>query len=75
MDVTLTHTTYLSIVANHVHLFMEKIFPDSCGLVQQDNAPKMLQEWFEERNNEFEVLTWPSNSLDLNSWDVLDKEV
>ncbi|KAK3557213.1 hypothetical protein QTP70_026124, partial [Hemibagrus guttatus] len=49
----------------------------------QDNAPchkaKMVQEWFDEHNNEFEVLTWPPNSPDLNPiehlWDVLDKQV
>ncbi|KAK3543947.1 hypothetical protein QTP70_031854 [Hemibagrus guttatus] len=37
------------------------------------------QEWFDEHNNEFEVLTWPSNSPDLNPiehlWDVLDKQI
>jgi len=42
---------------------METVFPGGCGLFQQDNAPchkaKMVQEWFEEHNNEFEVLTWP----------------
>ena len=47
-DVILTRTTYLSIVADHVHPFMEKVFPDGCGLFQQDNAPyhkaKMIQE-------------------------------
>ncbi|KAK3562823.1 hypothetical protein QTP86_010397 [Hemibagrus guttatus] len=81
--VTLTRTTYLSIVADHVHPFMETLFPDVCGLFQQDNAPchkaKMLQEWFDEHNNEFEVLTCPPNSPDLNPiqhlWDVLDKQV
>ena len=35
----------------------------------------MVQEWFEEHNNKFEVLTWPPNSQDLNPvehlWDVL----
>ena len=39
----------------------------------------MVQEWFEEHNNEFEVLTWPPNSPDLNLikhlWDVLNKQV
>ncbi|KAK3541531.1 hypothetical protein QTP86_029169 [Hemibagrus guttatus] len=37
------------------------------------------QEWFDEHNNQFEVLTWPPNSPDLNPvqhlWDVLDKQV
>ncbi|KAK3539129.1 hypothetical protein QTP86_026698, partial [Hemibagrus guttatus] len=49
----------------------------------QDNAPchkaEMLQEWFDDHNNQFEVLTPPPNSPDLNPvqhlWDVLDKQV
>ncbi|KAK3529377.1 hypothetical protein QTP70_029484, partial [Hemibagrus guttatus] len=53
VDVTLTRSTYLSIVADH--------------------------EWFYEHNNQFEVLTWPPNSPDLNPiehlWDVLNKQV
>ena len=60
VNVTMTHTTYLSIVADHVHPFMETVFPDGCGLFQQDNKPchkaKMVQEWFEEHSNKFEVL-------------------
>ncbi|KAK3532978.1 hypothetical protein QTP70_006210 [Hemibagrus guttatus] len=59
-DVTLTRTTYLSIVADHVHPFMETVFPHGCGLFQQDNVPchkaKMVQEWFDEHNNKFEKL-------------------
>ena len=31
-------TTYLNIVANPVHPFMETVFPDGCGLFQQDNG-------------------------------------
>ncbi|KAK3537253.1 hypothetical protein QTP70_005482 [Hemibagrus guttatus] len=50
---------------------------------KQDNAPchkaEMVQEWFDEHNNQFEVLTPPPNSPDLNPtqhlWDVLDKQV
>ena len=38
VDVTLTRTTYQSIVADHVHPFMETVFPGGCGLFQQDNA-------------------------------------
>ncbi|KAK3535325.1 hypothetical protein QTP70_007940 [Hemibagrus guttatus] len=82
VDVTLTRSTYLSIAADHVHPFMETLFPDGCGLFQQDNAPchkaEMVQEWFDDHNNQFEVLT-PPNSPDLNPiqnlWDVLDKQV
>ena len=33
--------TYLNIVADHLHPFMETVFLDGCGLFQQDNA-----EWF-----------------------------
>ncbi|KAK3512371.1 hypothetical protein QTP70_007358, partial [Hemibagrus guttatus] len=48
-----------------------------------DNAPchktEMVQEWFDEHNNQFEVLTWPPNSTDLNPiqhlWNVLDKQI
>ncbi|KAK3528924.1 hypothetical protein QTP70_012853 [Hemibagrus guttatus] len=58
VDVTLPRITYLSIVADHVHPFMETVFPDGCGLFQQDNArchkAKMVQEWFDKHNNEFE---------------------
>ncbi|KAK3558608.1 hypothetical protein QTP86_021665 [Hemibagrus guttatus] len=83
VDVTVTRSNYLNIVTDHVHPFMETLFPDGCGLFQQDNAPchkaEMLQEWFDEHNNRFEVLTPPPNSPDLNPiqhlWDVLDKLV
>lgn len=65
------------------HLFMETVFPTGYGLFQQDNAPchetKMVQEWFEERNNRFEVLTWLLNSPDLctieHVRDVLENQV
>ncbi|KAK3523387.1 hypothetical protein QTP86_029885, partial [Hemibagrus guttatus] len=82
LDVTLTRTTYLSIVADHVPPLMETLFPDVCGLFQQDNVPcykaKMVQKWFDEHNNQFEVLTPPPKSPDLSPiehlWDELDKQ-
>lgn len=53
-DVTLTHNTYLNIVADQVYPFMGTVFPDCIGLTQQDNIPchtlKIFQEWFEEHD-------------------------
>ncbi|MCI4388989.1 hypothetical protein PGIGA_G00092540 [Pangasianodon gigas] len=65
----------------HRHPFM--VFPNGSGLFQRDNASchtvKIVQEWFEEHDKVFKVLTWPPNSPDLNPighlWDVLDKQV
>ncbi|KAJ8276573.1 hypothetical protein COCON_G00083250, partial [Conger conger] len=60
VDVNLTHATYLNIVADQVHPFMATVFPDGSGLFQQDNAPchtaHIVQEWFEEHEEEFKVL-------------------
>ncbi|KAK3570549.1 hypothetical protein QTP86_022085 [Hemibagrus guttatus] len=60
VDVILTCATCLNILADHVHCFGEPVFRDSCGLFQQDNAQfhkaKMVQEWFNEHNNEFEPI-------------------
>ena len=60
-------TTYQSILADHEHPFMETVFPDGCGLFQQDNVPqrKNGSGWFKE-HNKFEMLTWPPNSPDLS---------
>lgn len=57
VDDTLIRSTYLSIVTDLVHPFMETVFPD-CSV--------MVQEWFEEHNNHFEVLPWLPKSPDLN---------
>ncbi|KAK3551827.1 hypothetical protein QTP70_029006 [Hemibagrus guttatus] len=53
------------------------------AITVQDNAPchkaEMVQEWFDDHNNQFEVLTPPPHSPDLNPiqhlWYVLDKQV
>ncbi|GBL79301.1 hypothetical protein AVEN_92511-1 [Araneus ventricosus] len=47
---------------------------------QQDNAPchkaQIVLEWFEEHTDEFHLMSWPSNLLDLNPmehiWDVTE---
>lgn len=54
-DVTLTHLTQLSIVADQVQTFMATVFLNGNGLFQQGNAPKIVQEWFEEYDKEFKA--------------------
>ncbi|MCI4395292.1 hypothetical protein PGIGA_G00178730 [Pangasianodon gigas] len=59
VDVTLTCTTYLNIVADQVYPFMVTEFPNGSGLFHQDNAPchtaKIVQEWFEEHDKELKI--------------------
>ncbi|GBM31547.1 hypothetical protein AVEN_247242-1 [Araneus ventricosus] len=53
------------------------------GIYQQDNArchtARSVCAWFEEHQDEFTLLPWPANSLDLNPienlWDHLDRVV
>ncbi len=79
----LNATAYLSIVADHVHLFMITVYPSSDGYFQQDNAPchkaQIISDWFLEHDNEFTLLKWPPQSLDLSPiehlWDVVEREI
>ncbi len=79
----LNATTYLSIVADHVHPFMTTVYPSSDGYFQQDNAPchkaQIISDWFLEHDNEFTLLKWPPQSPDLNPiehlCDVVEREI
>lgn len=68
MHVSLTRTIYLSIDADHVHPLKETVFPDGCGLCQQDDVPfhkaKLVQGRLEE--HEVEVLTCFRTSVHLS---------
>lgn len=59
VDVNLTCTIYLNIIADQVHTIMAAIFLNSSALFQQDNLPwhteKTVQEWFEEHDKEFDL--------------------
>jgi len=64
-----SRATYLNIVADQVYPFMTMVFPGGSALFQQDNAPgrtaHIVQECFEEHDEEFKVLPWTPNSPDL----------
>ena len=67
-----------NVVADHVHPIMAIMYPSSNRYFQHDNAPchkaKVISNRFHEHVNEFNVLQWSSQSLDLNPiqhlWDV-----
>ncbi len=66
IDYRLNITVYLSIVADHVHPFMNTVYPSSDDYFQQDNAPyhkaQIISDWFLEHDNEFTLLKWPPQS-------------
>ncbi len=57
IEYCLNATSYLSIVADHVHRFMTTVYPSSYGYFQLDNAPchkaQIISDWFLEHDNEF----------------------
>ncbi len=79
----LNTTAYMSIVADHVHLFMTTVYPSSDSYFQQDNAPchkaQIISDWFLEHDNEFNLLNWPPQPPDLNPiehfLDVVEREI
>lgn len=50
IDHHLNATTYLSIIADHVHLFTTAVYPSSDGYLQHDHAPchraQLIFNWF-----------------------------
>ncbi|GFX90901.1 transposable element Tc1 transposase [Trichonephila clavipes] len=63
-------TRYLNILADQLHPYMASVFPAGNGMIQQDNAPchkaKIVLEWFQEHDAEFQLMSWSPNSPDLN---------
>ncbi len=78
----LNATAYLSIVADHVHLFMTTVY-HLLMYFQQDNAAchkdQIISDWFLEHDDDFTLLKWPPQPPDLNPiehlWDVVEREI
>ncbi|GFU57285.1 transposase domain containing protein [Trichonephila clavipes] len=76
-------TGYLKIIANLLHHYMASISPAVNGIFQQDNAPchkaKIVLEWFQEYDAEFQLISWPPHSPDVNQieqiWDVMGQQL
>ncbi|XP_071041341.1 fatty-acid amide hydrolase 2-like [Parasteatoda tepidariorum] len=62
---------------------MATVFPAGDGVYQQDNAlcqkGRIVIDWFEEHSSYFQVMSWPSNSPDLNLiellWSYLENQI
>jgi len=69
-------TTYLSIVADHVHPFVTAVFTSSDGYFQLCEKALITSNWFLEQ---FTILKWAPQTPDLNPvehlWDVLGQEI
>ncbi len=76
-------TTYMSIVADHVHPFMTTVYPFLDGYFRQDNSPchkaQIISDLFLEHDNEFTLLKCPPQTPDLNPiehiWDVEERKI
>ncbi|GFV11589.1 transposase domain containing protein [Trichonephila clavipes] len=83
VEQTMNATGYRNIIADQLHPYMASIFPAGNGMFQQDNAPchkaKIVLEWFQEHDAEFQLMSWPPNSPDLNQiqhiWDVMVQQL
>ncbi|GFV63316.1 transposable element Tc1 transposase [Trichonephila clavipes] len=70
VEQTMNATGYLNIIADQLHPYMASVFPAGNAMFQQNNAScqkvKIMLEWFQEHNAEFQLTSWPLNSPDLN---------
>ncbi|GBN45984.1 Transposable element Tcb1 transposase [Araneus ventricosus] len=70
VEQTMKAANYLIIIADQLHPYMAFSFPIGNGIFQQDSAPchkaRIVLEWFEERTDEFHLMSWPPNSPDFD---------
>ncbi|GFX37116.1 transposable element Tcb2 transposase [Trichonephila clavipes] len=83
VEQTMNATGYLKIIADQLHPYMAYVFPAGNGMFQMDNAPcqksEIVLEWFQENDAEFQLMSWPPNSSDINPieyiWDVMGRQL
>ncbi|GFS84758.1 transposable element Tcb2 transposase [Trichonephila clavipes] len=83
VEQTMNATGYLKMIAGQLHPYMASVFPAGNGMFQLDNAPcqksKIVLEWFQEHDAEFQLMSWPPNSSDINPieyiWDVMGRQL
>lgn len=60
----------LNIIANQLHTYMKAIFPIGNRTFQHNNVPfqntKIVLGCFQEHRDEFQLISWPPDSPDLN---------
>ena len=61
---------WLNIIKDQLRPYMVPVFPNENGVIQQDNATchmaRIALEWIQEHDAEFQLMTWPPDSPDLN---------
>ncbi|GFU12054.1 transposase domain containing protein [Trichonephila clavipes] len=70
VEQTMNATVYLNIIGDQLHPYMTSVLPAGNGMFQQDNTAyhkaKIVLEWFQEHDAEFQLTSWLPNSPDLN---------
>lgn len=70
MEGTMNQHKYASVFVQHIHPYMQVVFPQSGGINQQDSVKchtvQSIQAWSEKHQYEFTVLPWWANFPDLN---------
>ena len=63
-------TRYLDILADQAQPVMLQFYPDGDGYFMDDNVPihrdRSVQNWLTEHESDFQQLSWPPYSPDLN---------
>ncbi|GFW06991.1 transposase domain containing protein [Trichonephila clavipes] len=70
VEQTMNATGYLDIIADQLQPYKVSVFPALNGMFQQDKAlchkAKIVLDWFQEHDAEFQLMSWGPDSLDLN---------